>query len=102
MGSGSAEGGAALCKEQVESERAEGAGLGTRHRGCSSSQTLQDPALTLSKKVKLKRENPDLLELCHSLPMEVFHLGETPAGEAAWDSASPGVGRGDLYWGGDV
>ncbi|XP_019359993.1 PREDICTED: endonuclease 8-like 1 [Gavialis gangeticus] len=35
----------------------------------------QDPALTLSKKVKLKRENPDLLELCHSLPMEVFHLG---------------------------
>ncbi|XP_042330393.1 endonuclease 8-like 1 isoform X2 [Sceloporus undulatus] len=31
--------------------------------------------LTLSKKVKLKRENPDLLELCHMVPMEVINLG---------------------------
>nr|XP_008123772.2 PREDICTED: endonuclease 8-like 1 [Anolis carolinensis] len=30
--------------------------------------------LTLSKKVKLKRENPDLLELCHIVPMEVINL----------------------------
>ncbi|XP_015685779.1 endonuclease 8-like 1 [Protobothrops mucrosquamatus] len=32
-------------------------------------------ATTLSKKVKLKRENPDLLEVCHLLPMEVVNLG---------------------------
>ncbi|XP_072349039.1 endonuclease 8-like 1 isoform X4 [Scyliorhinus torazame] len=31
--------------------------------------------LTLSKKVKWKLENPDLLELCHMLPMEVINLG---------------------------
>ncbi|XP_078055955.1 endonuclease 8-like 1 [Mustelus asterias] len=30
--------------------------------------------LTLSKKLKLKLENPDLLELCHMLPMEVINL----------------------------
>ncbi|XP_068814649.1 endonuclease 8-like 1 isoform X2 [Struthio camelus] len=35
----------------------------------------QDPSLTLSKKLKLKRENPDLLELCHTVPMEVVELG---------------------------
>ncbi|XP_074088855.1 endonuclease 8-like 1 [Macrotis lagotis] len=33
------------------------------------------PELTLSKKVKAKRDNPDLLELCHSVPMEVIQLG---------------------------
>ncbi|NXO67968.1 NEIL1 Endonuclease, partial [Phainopepla nitens] len=32
----------------------------------------KDPTLTLSKKVKLRQENPDLLELCHSVPMEVI------------------------------
>ncbi|XP_048173801.1 endonuclease 8-like 1 isoform X5 [Corvus hawaiiensis] len=32
----------------------------------------KDPSLTLSKKVKLKQENPDLLELCHMVPMEVI------------------------------
>uniref|UniRef100_A0A674HMV3 Endonuclease 8-like 1 n=1 Tax=Taeniopygia guttata TaxID=59729 RepID=A0A674HMV3_TAEGU len=32
----------------------------------------KDPSLTLSKKVKLKRENADLLELCHTVPMEVI------------------------------
>ncbi|XP_038640099.1 endonuclease 8-like 1 isoform X2 [Scyliorhinus canicula] len=31
--------------------------------------------LTLSKKLKWKLENPDLLELCHLLPMEVINLG---------------------------
>lgn len=31
--------------------------------------------LTLSKKVKVKLENPDILELCHLLPMEVINLG---------------------------
>uniref|UniRef100_UPI00398E8574 endonuclease 8-like 1 isoform X3 n=1 Tax=Pristiophorus japonicus TaxID=55135 RepID=UPI00398E8574 len=30
--------------------------------------------LTLSKKIKLKLENPDLLELCHMLPTEVINL----------------------------
>ncbi|XP_051838176.1 endonuclease 8-like 1 [Antechinus flavipes] len=34
-----------------------------------------NPELTLSKKVKAKLENPDLLELCHSVPMEVIQLG---------------------------
>ncbi|NXD82591.1 NEIL1 Endonuclease, partial [Halcyon senegalensis] len=32
----------------------------------------KDPSLTLSKKLKLMRENPDLLELCHTVPMEVI------------------------------
>ncbi|XP_075361803.1 endonuclease 8-like 1 isoform X2 [Mycteria americana] len=32
----------------------------------------KNPSLTLSKKLKLMRENPDLLELCHSVPMEVI------------------------------
>ncbi|NXU08590.1 NEIL1 Endonuclease, partial [Pardalotus punctatus] len=32
----------------------------------------KDPSLTLSKKVKLMQENPDLLELCHTVPMEVI------------------------------
>ncbi|XP_010000548.1 PREDICTED: endonuclease 8-like 1, partial [Chaetura pelagica] len=31
----------------------------------------KNPSLTLSKKLKLKREQPDLLELCHTVPMEV-------------------------------
>ncbi|NWZ78949.1 NEIL1 Endonuclease, partial [Poecile atricapillus] len=32
----------------------------------------KDPSLTLSKKVKLRQENPDLLELCHTVPLEVI------------------------------
>ncbi|XP_008941962.1 PREDICTED: endonuclease 8-like 1, partial [Merops nubicus] len=32
----------------------------------------QNPSLTLSKKLKLMRENLDLLELCHTVPMEVI------------------------------
>ncbi|NXN89531.1 NEIL1 Endonuclease, partial [Bombycilla garrulus] len=32
----------------------------------------KEPTLTLSKKVKLKQENSDLLELCHTVPMEVI------------------------------
>ncbi|NXY26859.1 NEIL1 Endonuclease, partial [Atrichornis clamosus] len=32
----------------------------------------KDPSLMLSKKVKLMRENPDLLELCRIVPMEVI------------------------------
>ncbi|NXR06657.1 NEIL1 Endonuclease, partial [Semnornis frantzii] len=31
----------------------------------------KNSSLTLSKKLKLMRENPDLLELCHTVPMEV-------------------------------
>ncbi|XP_058011907.1 endonuclease 8-like 1 isoform X2 [Ahaetulla prasina] len=38
-------------------------------------QGLQVSGATLSKKVKLKRENPDLLEACHLLPMEAANLG---------------------------
>ncbi|XP_060115856.1 endonuclease 8-like 1 [Heteronotia binoei] len=34
----------------------------------------QNSAVTLSRKVKLKRENPDLLELCHLVPTEVIRL----------------------------
>ncbi|XP_027744146.1 endonuclease 8-like 1 isoform X2 [Empidonax traillii] len=32
----------------------------------------KDPSMTLSKKVKLMQKNPDLLELCHTVPMEVI------------------------------
>ncbi|XP_009865509.1 PREDICTED: endonuclease 8-like 1, partial [Apaloderma vittatum] len=38
----------------------------------------KNPSLTLSKKLKLMRENPDLLELCHTVPMEVIAAGQTP------------------------
>ncbi|KAM8972227.1 endonuclease 8-like 1 [Pelodytes ibericus] len=31
--------------------------------------------LTLSKKVKIKKEHPDILQLCHLVPMEVIKLG---------------------------
>lgn len=37
---------------------------------------LQSPELTLSQKIKVKLQNPDLLELCHSVPKEVIQLGE--------------------------
>lgn len=37
---------------------------------------LQSPELTLSQKIKAKLQNPDLLELCHSVPKEVVQLGE--------------------------
>uniref|UniRef100_K7FMS9 Endonuclease 8-like 1 n=1 Tax=Pelodiscus sinensis TaxID=13735 RepID=K7FMS9_PELSI len=49
----------------------------------------QSPGLTLSKKVKLKRENPDLLELCHVVPMEVVRMGGKGYGpEHSDDSAA--------------
>ncbi|NXI38484.1 NEIL1 Endonuclease, partial [Galbula dea] len=32
----------------------------------------KNPSLTLSKKLKLMQENPDLLELCHTVPTEVI------------------------------
>ncbi|XP_069723072.1 endonuclease 8-like 1 isoform X2 [Phaenicophaeus curvirostris] len=34
----------------------------------------KNASLTLSKKLKLKRDNPDLLELCHTVPMEVIAM----------------------------
>ncbi|KAM8987224.1 endonuclease 8-like 1 [Ara ararauna] len=34
----------------------------------------KNPSLTLSKKLKLMRENLDLLELCHTVPMEVIAM----------------------------
>lgn len=37
---------------------------------------FQSPKLTLSQKIKAKLQNPDLLELCHSVPKEVVQLGE--------------------------
>ncbi|XP_050824834.1 endonuclease 8-like 1 isoform X3 [Gopherus flavomarginatus] len=48
----------------------------------------QSPDLTLSKKVKLKRENPDLLELCHAVPMEVVHMGGKGYGPEPSDDAA--------------
>ncbi|CAI9547254.1 unnamed protein product [Staurois parvus] len=35
----------------------------------------QNSDLSLSKKIKIKKENPDLLQLCHSVPLEVIDLG---------------------------
>ncbi|XP_063782369.1 endonuclease 8-like 1 [Pseudophryne corroboree] len=35
----------------------------------------QNGDLTLSKKIKIKKENPDLLQLCHLVPLEVVKLG---------------------------
>lgn len=50
--------------------------LGWGLAGDFPSPRLQNSSLTLSKKLKLKRENPDLLELCHTVPMEVVAAGE--------------------------
>ncbi|NXU93326.1 NEIL1 Endonuclease, partial [Xiphorhynchus elegans] len=36
----------------------------------------KDPSLMLSKKVRLMQKNPDLLELCHTVPMEVITAGK--------------------------
>ncbi|XP_036902891.1 endonuclease 8-like 1 isoform X2 [Sturnira hondurensis] len=38
-------------------------------------QHRPSPELTLSQKIKVKLQNPDLLELCHSVPKEVVQLG---------------------------
>ncbi|XP_057344977.1 endonuclease 8-like 1 isoform X4 [Manis pentadactyla] len=38
-------------------------------------QRRQSPELTLSQKIRAKLWNPDLLELCHSVPKEVVQLG---------------------------
>ncbi|NWH75379.1 NEIL1 Endonuclease, partial [Piaya cayana] len=38
------------------------------------AQRKKNASLTLSKKLKLKRDNPDLLELCHTVPMEVIAM----------------------------
>ncbi|KAK2103378.1 Endonuclease 8-like 1 [Saguinus oedipus] len=37
-------------------------------------QPRPSPELTLSQKIKAKLQNPDLLELCHSVPKEVVQL----------------------------
>lgn len=44
---------------------------------------LQSPELTLSQKIRAKLQNPDLLELCHSVPKEVVQLGEAPEAKLA-------------------
>ncbi|XP_074184404.1 endonuclease 8-like 1 isoform X2 [Rhinolophus sinicus] len=38
-------------------------------------QHKPSPELTLSQKIRAKLQNPDLLELCHSVPKEVVQLG---------------------------
>nr|XP_014696893.2 endonuclease 8-like 1 isoform X4 [Equus asinus]XP_044620375.1 endonuclease 8-like 1 isoform X4 [Equus asinus] len=38
-------------------------------------QRRPSPALTLSQKIRAKLQNPDLLELCHSVSKEVVQLG---------------------------
>ncbi|XP_032198283.1 endonuclease 8-like 1 isoform X3 [Mustela erminea] len=38
-------------------------------------QRRPSPELTLSQKIRAKLQNPDLLELCHSVPKEVVRLG---------------------------
>ncbi|XP_078189889.1 endonuclease 8-like 1 isoform X3 [Callithrix jacchus] len=43
-------------------------------------QRRPSPELTLSQKIKAKLQNPDLLELCHSVPKEVVQLGEAKDG----------------------
>ncbi|XP_038622898.1 endonuclease 8-like 1 isoform X2 [Tachyglossus aculeatus] len=45
--------------------------------------------LTLSQKVKAKLQNPDLLELCHTVPMEVTHLGKKRRGSRPKGKARP-------------
>lgn len=45
---------------------------------------LQSPELTLSQKIRAKLQNPDLLELCHSVPKEVVQLGEGLRGKDGW------------------
>uniref|UniRef100_A0A452GGQ4 Endonuclease 8-like 1 n=1 Tax=Gopherus agassizii TaxID=38772 RepID=A0A452GGQ4_9SAUR len=62
----------------------------------------QSPDLSLSKKVKLKRENPDLLELCHAVPVEVIHMGKEAAQGAqprvpALQQAMEPAGGGDSW-----
>ncbi|XP_068128659.1 endonuclease 8-like 1 [Hyperolius riggenbachi] len=37
----------------------------------------QNSDLSLSKKIKIKKENPDILQLCHLVPLEVIELGST-------------------------
>ena len=52
--------------------------------------------MTLSKKLKVMQEHPDLLELCHTVPMEVIVAGEATGqgagGRGQWGvAASPGL-----------
>lgn len=47
----------------------------------SSLPLLQSPEMTLSQKIRAKLQNPDLLELCHSVPKEVIQLGKTWGGQ---------------------
>ncbi|XP_024896107.1 endonuclease 8-like 1 isoform X1 [Pteropus alecto] len=47
---------------------------GGRHAPISEDQQ-RSPELTLSQKIRAKLQNPDLLELCHSVPKEVVQLG---------------------------
>ncbi|XP_063452876.1 endonuclease 8-like 1 isoform X13 [Pan paniscus] len=49
-------------------------------------QHRPSPELTLSQKIRTKLQNPDLLELCHSVPKEVVQLGEAKDGSNLWFS----------------
>ncbi|MBN3307859.1 endonuclease 8-like 1 [Amia ocellicauda] len=44
-------------------------------RAKEESTPVQVSEMSLSKKVKVKRETPDLLSLCHTVPLEVLQLG---------------------------
>ncbi|XP_055984738.1 endonuclease 8-like 1 [Sorex fumeus] len=48
-------------------------------------QRRPSPELTLSQKIKAKLQNPDLLELCHSVPKEVVEMGGKGYGQELGD-----------------
>ncbi|XP_054987736.1 endonuclease 8-like 1 isoform X6 [Sorex araneus] len=48
-------------------------------------QRRPSPELTLSQKIKAKLQNPDLLELCHSVPKEVVQMGGKGYGQELGD-----------------
>ncbi|KAB0350565.1 hypothetical protein FD754_015422 [Muntiacus muntjak] len=64
-------------------------------------ETLQQrrpsPELTLSQKIRAKQQNPDLLELCHSVPKEVVQL-VSPLISAWFLCPTGGMGYGSKSW----
>ncbi|KAJ6664151.1 hypothetical protein lerEdw1_008366 [Lerista edwardsae] len=54
----------------------------------------QHSDVTLSKKLKQKKENPDLLELCHMVPLEVVNL----VGGKGYDPQNPGESKAFIEW----
>ncbi|XP_054987730.1 endonuclease 8-like 1 isoform X2 [Sorex araneus] len=56
-----------------------------RRPSCLAPAPPQSPELTLSQKIKAKLQNPDLLELCHSVPKEVVQMGGKGYGQELGD-----------------